>query len=126
MEVKLESLNKFGRGFNIQESPKSIEKENEDFFYGLIERLSLLINRSSQLINMGLDTIEYENGFYALIEDLLFKYFGPLQSEVICWWIYERQQYDDKTPIYLIDINGEKHQIKNVKQLYKFIKKLDK
>lgn len=126
MEIKIESLNKFGSGINIQQSQKSIEKEEEEFFYSIIERLGLMVDRSSQLINMGIESIEYESGFYAMIEDLLFKYYGPTQSEIICWWVYERQQMDDKSPVYLINSEGEKTQIKTVKQLYKFITKLKK
>jgi hypothetical protein len=126
MDIEVTGLEKFGRGLKIQQSDKSIEKQNEEFFYSIIERLSIAFENSNALIELGIDTTSYENNFYNIIEDLMFLHYGHTKSEIMLWWVYELPNLEKKTPIFLIDGKGNKTQIKNIKQLYKYLQKIEK
>jgi hypothetical protein len=125
MDIQFDDLKNFGTGISIKETEKSLDKQEEEIFYSIIERMAALFKRTQQITELGIDLTEYDNDFFALLEDMIMIIYGPIKSEIIFWWIYDMPSVEKTTPIYLVDSSGNKTQIKNVKQLYKYLKRID-
>jgi hypothetical protein len=87
--------------------------------------MTALFKRTQPIIDLGIDLTEYDNDFFALLEDMVMLLYGPIKAEVIFWWVYDMPSIEKNTPIFLIDSKGEKTQIKNIKQLFKYLKKVE-
>ena len=124
MEIEIQGLSKFGKGISIKPSEKTLEKQTEEIFYSIVGRMTDCFERTQKVSDLGIDLTDYDNEYFGLIEDLVFLYYGPIKAEIIFWWVYDLPQLEKSTPIFLVDIQGNKTQIKNIKQLYKYLQKI--
>ena len=124
MDIYLKNLQKIaGEGVELVENPKFVAKKEKQFFTDMVTILSSLDDRSADLLNLGIDLINYEDPYFHLIEGLIVKHYGPTKAGVILWWCGERKMLDTK--VYnLIDENGNGAIITNLNQLYNFLQKL--
>jgi hypothetical protein len=125
MDIQFDDLKNFGTGISLKETQKSVDKQEEEIFCSIIERMTALFKRTQPIIDLGIDLTEYDNDFFALLEDMVMLLYGPIKAEVIFWWVYDMPSIEKNTPIFLIDSKGEKTQIKNIKQLFKYLKKVE-
>jgi hypothetical protein len=124
MDVHINNLDTFaGKGVNVTESKKSIAKRDKKFFISMVDTLSKLDDRTSILMDMGIDLIQYEDPYFQLIESLILKAYGPLKGNIILWWCGERKLSDVKM-YNMVDENGNGTVISNVNQLYTYLNKL--
>lgn len=110
----------------VTESTKSIEKKRKALFMSIVDELNNVTMNSELLSeNYGINTMFYEEPFYFLIETLLVELWGDEVATVIFWWVYQvRQPQKDVT--YYIEFTDieEKHDVKNLNQVYNILKKL--
>ena len=124
MDVYINHLDTFaGKGVNVTESKKSVAKRDKKFFVSMINTLTKLDDRSSALMEMGIDMIRYEDPYFQLIEDLILKAYGPLKGNIILWWCGERKLLDVEK-YNMVDENGKGTIISNIIQLYTYLNKL--
>ena len=61
----------------------------------MVELYEELVLRGDKIANeFQLNLIDYEDGFYLLIENLLFTKYGDWKTEIITWYIWERKDID--------------------------------
>jgi hypothetical protein len=124
MDVYINHLDTFaGKGVNVTESKKSVAKRDKKFFISMVNTLTKLDDRSSALMEMGIDMIRYEDPYFQLIEDLILKAYGPLKGNIILWWCGERKLLDVEK-YNMVDENGKGTIISNINQLYTYLNKL--
>jgi hypothetical protein len=124
MDININSLEKTaGEGVNISENPKTIKKRDKQFFVNLVNTLSDLEDRSTYLIDLGIDMIRYEDPYFSIIENLIIRSYGSLKGGIILWWCGERKLLDAKS-YNMIDENGNSTVISNVNQLYNYLNKI--
>jgi hypothetical protein len=124
MDVHIENLDTFaGKGVNVSENKKSIAKRDKKFFMAMIDTLSKLDDRTTMLMEVGIDLVRYEDPYFQLIENLIVKSYGPLKGGIILWWCGERKLLDT-TQYNMIDEEGNATMISNVNQLYNYLNKL--
>lgn len=120
--VLLEKL--LGAKVNVQESEKSIAKKEQELFVTIISNWEYIYIRNKKLFDeFRIETTEYENIHFLVIESLSYLCFGELETDIICWYIYDRRLPNGEFQV-LVDNSGKKHTIKTPIQLYKFLKKL--
>jgi hypothetical protein len=126
MEEKFKNLSELlGQNGKVEESPKSIKKQEETFFNELIVHLCQIEAVGAVLQVAGIHADRYENSFYKALEMLMIKHYGEMKASIILWWVFDSLTPDGE--VYpLIDEDGKKHMIKTPTQLYKFIKRYDK
>ena len=124
MDINIRSLEKTaGDGVNIVENQKSINKREKQFFIDLINTLSDLDDRSTHLMDLGIDIIRYEDPYFSIIENLIIKTNGSLKGGIMLWWCGERKLLD--TDQYnMIDENGNSTIISSINQLYNYLNKM--
>jgi hypothetical protein len=124
MDVHIENLDTFaGKGVNVSENKKSIVKRDKRFFMNMVDTLSKMDDRTSYLMEMGIDLVRYEDSYYQLIENLIVKAYGPLKGGIILWWCGERKLLN-VTKYNMIDEDGNETLISNLNQLYNYLNKL--
>lgn len=124
MDVHIENLDTFaGKGVNVSENKKSIAKRDKKFFMAMVDTLSQLDDRTSMLMEYGIDLVRYEDPYFQLIENLIVKTYGPLKGGIILWWCGERK-LSNSTKYNMIDESGNGTIISNVNQLYNYLNKL--
>lgn len=124
MDIHLSNLKTIaGEGVTLVENPKSVKKRDKKFFITIVELLSTLDDRTSDLLTLGIDPIKYEDPFFQIIESLIVKHYGPLKGGIILWWCGERKALDSKF-YNLIDESGKGTIVSNVNQLYNFLNKM--
>jgi hypothetical protein len=124
MDVHIENLDTLaGKGVNVSENKKSIAKRDKKFFMAMVDTLSQLDDRTSMLMEYGIDLVRYEDPYFQLIENLIVKTYGPLKGGIILWWCGERK-LSTSTKYNMIDEEGNGTVISNVNQLYNYINKL--
>ena len=110
----------------VTESIKSIEKKRKALFMSIVDELNNVTMNSELLSeNYGINTMFYEEPFYFLIETLLVELWGDEVATVIFWWVYQVRQ-PQKGVTYHIEFTDieEKHDVKNLNQVYNVLKKL--
>ncbi len=110
----------------VTESTKSIEKKRKALFMSIVDELNNVTMNSELLSeNYGINTMFYEEPFYFLIETLLVELWGDEVATVIFWWVYQVRQ-PQKGVTYYIEFTDikEKHDVKNLNQVYNVLKKL--
>ena len=110
----------------VTESTKSIEKKRKALFMSIVDELNNVTMNSELLSeNYSINTMFYEEPFYFLIETLLVELWGDEVATVIFWWVYQVRQ-PQKGVTYYIEFTDieEKHDVKNLNQVYSVLKKL--
>ena len=65
-------LDFMGKGVQITESKKSLDKKNKDFFISLLSALLELDARTEELLDLGINLIKYEDPHHQIIVTLIF------------------------------------------------------
>tara|TARA_B110000967_G_C18886215_1_gene564132 strand:+ start:140 stop:520 length:381 start_codon:yes stop_codon:yes gene_type:complete len=83
----------FGKKLHIKKRTNPLN--DKDMFCELVELYEELVLRGDKIANeFQLNLIDYEDGFYLLIENLLFTKYGDWKTEIITWYIWERKDID--------------------------------
>lgn len=120
------NLNNFGKKLKIhQRSRKKQIPTEEELFIDSIGLLDFCWDRSNKLYNgFGISILEYEEGYYRIIEDLILIKYGLWKAEIIMWYIFGR--WDDKGKLLPLRIHNELNKeiyIKNPLELWTFLQK---
>lgn len=119
-------MDNFGKKLKFEESKTSKLKRENEIFISLISRLELCWERSAELFKQfGIGMLEYEEGFFSTIDDLLILKYGAAKAEIILWYLYERKDPDGNISNLIIEFeNGEELEVtlKDPKDLLKFLK----
>ena len=94
------NLNNFGKRLKlIKRTKKSKEISELDLFVESIGTMDHCWDRSNKLYGtFGLNTLEYEESYYQIIENLLLIKYGYWKTEIILWWVYSKK-YPPKSTI---------------------------
>lgn len=83
----------FGKKLHIKKRTNPLN--DKDMFCELVELYEELVLRGDKIANeFQLNLIDYEDGFYLLIENLFFTKYGDWKTEIITWYIWERKDID--------------------------------
>jgi hypothetical protein len=124
MEDKFKKISELlGSKVNVEESPKTAKRKDEEFFIGLLDQLCQIEAVYAVLQAVGI-TASNHNPFYSSIKMLMEQHYGEVKTEIILWWVFESIT-ENGGILPLIDENGKSHTIKTPTQLYKFIKKYE-
>jgi hypothetical protein len=103
------NLNNFGKRLKLTERiKKTKEISEEELFVESIGMLDYCWNRSNKLYEtFGLNTLEYEESYYQIIEDLLLIKYGFWKTEIILWYVFERKDEEGNINPLIVQYNGE-------------------
>jgi len=115
--------NKFGKGLDIKESPKTEAEREEALFIDTIETLEHIWFAEHQLGDeFGIDLTAFSQYYYHAIENLVVAKYGYDKADVIWWWVLDR--FDEEGELVEIeDEDGKIYLLKTPKDLWKFLKK---
>jgi len=115
--------NKFGKGLDIKESPKTEAEREEALFIDTIETLEHIWFAEHQLGDeFGIDLTAFSQYYYHAIENLVIAKYGYDKADVIWWWVLDR--FDEEGELVEIeDEDGKIYLLKTPKDLWKFLKK---
>ena len=129
-------LNKnFGSKLEFSEAKESRFKKEEEVFIQILTSLNDNVNKSIDLYtHYHIDIFDYNANFMIVIEDLFLLKYGPVVSEIIMWYIFDREILDEKGEISVLPLTLENHETGEVedlylttpKELWDFIVKIDK
>lgn len=113
-----------GAEIGMAESPKTKAKKEQEMFCSIISLWDKAWKRGLQIYDdSNIDLSQYDGWFYEMIENLFVMCYGEMKSDIIAWWVYEREGLDGEIAI-LIDENDKEHTIHTPLELFKFIKQL--
>ena len=103
------NLNNFGKRLKLTERiKKTKEISEEELFVESIGMLDYCWNRSNKLYEaFGLNTLEYEESYYQIIEDLLLIKYGFWKTEIILWYVFERKDEEGNINPLIVQYIGE-------------------
>ena len=127
-------LNNFGKNLQFNrrgESDKLTEDlSDKEVFVRIVERLDKCWTDSNGLYeNFKISILEYEEGYYQVIEDLLVINYGPWKTELILWYIFGRFDTDGNLYPLLVQTKGKEDEevfLKTPTQLWNFLDRLEK
>ncbi|MFZ9354328.1 MAG: hypothetical protein ACO25L_05875 [Candidatus Nanopelagicales bacterium] len=128
MEINLNNLGKqfkFSRRISVKPTETLSEKE---MFVDLITRLDEAWDSSNKLFaKFKINLLEYEEGYFGLIEDLLLMKYGSWKTEIILWFVYGRMDENGEIhPLSLnLEGNEEKVIIKTPTQLWDLLNRIE-
>lgn len=128
MEINLNNLGKqfkFSRRISVKPTETLSEKE---MFVDLITRLDEAWGDSNKLFaKFKINLLEYEEGYFGLIEDLLLMKYGSWKTEIILWFVYGR--IDENGEIHPLSLNLEGNEekviIKTPTQLWDLLNRIE-
>ena len=127
-------LNNFGKNLQFNrrgESDKLTEDlSDKEVFVRIVERLDKCwIDSNGLYENFKISILEYEEGYYQVIEDLLIVNYGPWKTELILWYIFGRFDTDGNLYPLLVQTKGKEDEevfLKTPTQLWNFLDRLEK
>jgi hypothetical protein len=127
-------LNNFGKNlqFNRRGEPDKLTEDlsDKEVFVRIVERLDKCWTDSNGLYeNFKISILEYEEGYYQIIEDLLIVNYGPWKTELILWYIFGRFDTDGNLYPLLVQTKGKEDEevfLKTPTQLWNFLDRLEK
>ena len=122
-KISLSSL--MGKGVQIKESKKSLAKKDKIFFVNLLGALEEIDLRTEELLEYGINAVQYEDPYHQIIEGLIYKCYGAFKADLIFWWLGEKIRNKGKQ-ITLNSNTGEEYVINTASQLYITLMKIDK
>jgi len=113
-------LNKnFGNKLSFSESKESKFKKEKDVFISIIDSLQKNIDRSINLYSEhNIDLFDYDAFYLEVIEDLFLLKYGPAISEIVVWYLYERQILDEEGKLVVLSLTLENNETKESEDLY--------
>lgn len=128
MEINLNNLGKqfkFSRRISVKPTETLSEKE---MFVDLVTRLDEAWDSSNKLFaKFKINLLEYEEGYFGIIEDLLLMKYGSWKAEIILWFVYGRMNENGEIhPLSLnLEGNEEKVIIKTPTQLWDLLNRIE-
>lgn len=127
-------LNNFGKNlqFNRRGESNKLPEDlsDKEVFIRIVERLDKCWTDSNGLYeNFKISILEYEEGYYQVIEDLLVINYGAWKTELILWYIFGRFDTDGNLYPLIVQTKGkddEKVFLKTPTQLWNFLDRLEK
>jgi hypothetical protein len=103
------NLNNFGKLLKLtRRIKKTKEISEEELFVESIGMIDHCWNRANKLYEtFGLNTLEYEESYYQIIEDLLLIKYGYWKTEIILWYVFERKDEEENITPLIVQYNGE-------------------
>lgn len=126
------NLGNFGRKlkFSKRNSNKQETITEKDLF---VETINLLYNtwiRSNQAYETyKINLLEYEEPFYQIIENFLIIRYDLLNTEIILWYIFAREDEEGNISPLLLQYDGKEDEevmINNAVDLWNLLERLDK
>jgi hypothetical protein len=121
------NIKNFGQKLRVEESSSTKVKKEKEIFIENINLLEQCITRSENLaVLFGIDLCDYEDPFWAVIENMLLLKYGEAIYELIFWYLYDRIDEDGKAHSLIFEEEGKEPKeikIKNASDLWKFIEK---
>ena len=120
-------IKKFGQRLKLEESKTTKVLKEKEVFIENISILEEILQRSDKLFNgYSIDLYMYEEPFLQIIENLFLLKYGEIVSEIVFWYLYDRQ--DDDGNIYPLVFEEEDKEpvdiiLKTPTDLWKFINK---
>lgn len=122
--IKRESREVLGITVNISEKQKSFKEMEKSIFVECIDTLKELDDRSSFLIEeMGINTVNYEDKFYKVIENLLKLTYNEGQLELIQTYLHKEEDVVEVT--LRIGKEDKDFKFETTTDLYKIVKVLE-
>ena len=116
--------NKFGKGLDIKESPKTEAEREEALFIDTIETLEHIWFAEHQLGDeFGIDLTAFSQYYYHAIENLVVAKYGYDKADVIWWWVLDRFDADGEL-LGVETTDGDVYMLETPKDLWEFLKKL--
>lgn len=125
------NLNNFGKKLKLNEriSKKDKMPSEEEMFVDLITKFSTCWDKSTRLYDIfKINTLEYEEDFYSIIEDLILLKYGLWKTEIILWYIFGRIDLDGEMHPLILHPDGEDEEeilLENAQDLWNFLVKLE-
>ena len=102
-------LNNFGK--NLKFGPhgrKNKTLSEKEIFIEMVTCLSKCWDDSNEVYDkFKISLLEYEEGYYQVIEDLMLLKFGPWKTELILWYVCGRKDKDGEINSLTIKIKGK-------------------
>lgn len=126
------NLNNFGKKLKLNEridKKKGKMPSEEEMFVELITKFSTCWDKSTKLYDIfKINTLEYEEDFYSIIEDLILLKYGVWKTEIILWYIFGRIDMDGEMHPLILHPDGEEEEeilLQNAQDLWNFLIKLE-
>jgi hypothetical protein len=116
-----------GKNINIKRRKRS-DFDEKELFTDIMTTLDECWIRTNYVTSkIKLDTTEYEEPFYLIIENLVFLHYGEKLGMIILWWVFER--FDEKgklLPLEFIEDEDKSTELylKTSEDLWDFVNKL--
>jgi hypothetical protein len=128
--MKKPNLNNFGKQLKFSKRRTKKQTLNEkDLFIQMMDNFLELWKRSNSAYETyKINLLEYEEGFYHLIESLTFMKFGPWKTELILWFVFSRIDEEGNVIALKLNIEGKGESevvINNAEDLWEFIRILE-
>jgi hypothetical protein len=94
------NLNNFGKRLKLIKRTKKAKEISElDLFVESVGMMDHCWERSNNLYEVfGLNTLEYEESYYQIIEDLLLIKYGYWKTVIILWYVFGRKDEEGELP----------------------------
>jgi hypothetical protein len=128
--MKKPNLNNFGKQLKFKQKTKKEKTVSEkDLFIETMNLFSGVWSRSNDTYEKyKINLLEYEEGFYQVIENFVFLKYGSWKTEIILWYIFARLNEENEViPIMYKTHDGEQEEIilNNPYELWDFLKKVE-
>ena len=124
------NLNNFGKRLKLIKRTKKAKEISElDLFIESVGMMDHCWERSNNLYEVfGLNTLEYEESYYQIIEDLLLIKYGYCKTEIILWYVFGRKDEEGEIhPLVVQHVGGEDEEvvIATPLELWNFLDKVE-
>jgi hypothetical protein len=124
------NLNNFGKRLKLIKRTKKAKEISElDLFVESVGMMDHCWERSNNLYEVfGLNTLEYEESYYQIIEDLLLIKYGYWKTEIILWYVFGRKDEEGEIhPLVVQHVGGEDEEvvIATPLELWNFLAKIE-
>jgi hypothetical protein len=104
---------------------------DKDLFIDLMDAIKHVWERTSFMSEeIKIDTTDYDEDFYIIIENLIILHYGEVKGEIILWWLFERlDENNEVLPINIEiktdegDIESKEVLVKTSSELWDFLNK---
>ena len=124
------NLNNFGKRLKLIKRIKKAKEISElDLFVESIGMMDHCWDRSNKLYGVfGVNTLEYEESYYQIIENLLLIKYGYWKTEIILWYVFGRKDEEENIHPLMVQHIGEEDEevfINTPLELWNFLVKIE-
>ena len=126
------NLNNFGKKLKLIKRTKKSEEppSEEEIFIETVDLINECWNKSNKAFELfKINLIEYEEGYFQALENLLYLKYGVWKTELVLWYVFGR--VDEEGEILPLNIqhkdtsSEEEIVIKNPKELWNLFERLE-